>query len=226
MDGYPLTLAGAALLARPSGALLWPAERLLVVADLHLGRSERVARLGGALLPPYETEETLGRLGQEIEALGPEQVVCLGDSFDDVAAGEGLVAADRCQLDALMAGRCWSWIAGNHDPAPPTVGGEHHAALTIGPLTFRHEAQPQASGEISGHWHPKLSLSLRGHGLSRPCFLADAHRIILPAFGAYAGGLNVRHRALRSLMAPEARAITTGPTPLAICLATYLGGTA
>ena len=122
MDEQPVTLAGARLAARASGALWWPEERLLCVADLHLCKSERLARRGGPLLPPYETAETLERLADEIAALAPAGVVCLGDSFDDGAAGAALDAEDAARLMALMAGRDWIWIAGNHDPGPPPAG--------------------------------------------------------------------------------------------------------
>ena len=118
MDEQAVTLAGARLAARASGALWWPEERLLCVADLHLCKSERLARRGGPLLPPYETAETLDRLAAEIAALAPAAVVCLGDSFDDCAAGAALDPDDAARLVALIAGRDWIWIAGNHDPAP------------------------------------------------------------------------------------------------------------
>ena len=123
MTATPIRLAGASLVPRPSGALWWPAMRLLCVADLHLGRSERLARRGGALLPPYETAATLDRLAAELAALAPSSVVCLGDSFDDCAAGAALPASERDRLTALIAGRDWTWIAGNHDPAPLACPG-------------------------------------------------------------------------------------------------------
>ena len=220
MTGQPLVLAGAALVARATGALFWPDEALLCVADLHLGKSERLARRGGALLPPYETAETLDRLAAEIAALAPRRIVCLGDSFDDGVAGAALAAADAARLTALMAGRDWVWIAGNHDPGPLALGGRHLAQITLGPLTFRHAAQSHAGpGEVSGHFHPKLRLAVRGGGtVSRPCFLADATRLILPAFGAYTGGLSADHPALRALLAPAARAILTGAPCVAVPL--------
>ena len=156
------------------GALWWPERRLLAVADLHLCRSERLARRGGALLPPYETAATLDRLAAEIAALEPARVVCLGDSFDDCAAGAALSAIDAARLTALIAGRDWTWIAGNHDPAPLALPGSHRAELALGPLVFRHEAARDAApGEVSGHWHPKLRLPLGAGAVSRPCFLAD-----------------------------------------------------
>ena len=142
MPGQPLTLAGARLEARASGALWWPDERLLCVADLHLAKSERLARRGGTLLPPYETAETLDRLAAEIAALAPSRVVCLGDSFDDSAAGTALAPADAARLAALAAEREWIWVAGNHDPAPPPLAGRHLAELRLGPLAFRHAALP------------------------------------------------------------------------------------
>jgi DNA ligase-associated metallophosphoesterase len=220
MSAPSLTLAGALLDARPSGALWWEAERLLCVADLHLCKSERLARRGGPLLPPYETLATLDRLAAEIAALAPRAVVCLGDSFDDCAAGEALAPADTARLVALMAGRDWIWIAGNHDPAPLALPGRHLAELRAGPLAFRHAASPGAApGEISGHYHPKARLAVRGGAVTRPCFLADARRLILPAFGAYTGGLFASAPALARLLAPDARAILTGEPCVSLPLA-------
>jgi DNA ligase-associated metallophosphoesterase len=220
MSGETLTLAGATLTARPSGAIWWPAERLLCVADLHLCKSERTARRGGPLLPPYETAETLDRLAAEIAALAPATVVCLGDSFDDCAAGAALAPADAARLLALSAGRDWIWIAGNHDPAPLALPGRHLAELRAGPLAFRHAASPDAApGEVSGHFHPKLRLPVRGGAVTRPCFLADAARLILPAFGAYTGGLFASAPPLARLLAPDARAILTGQPCVAVPLA-------
>jgi DNA ligase-associated metallophosphoesterase len=220
MTGQPITLAGATLAARATGALWWPAERLLCVADLHLCRSERLARRGGALLPPYETTETLDRLAAEIARLTPARVVCLGDSFDDCAAGTALAPADAQRLTALMAGRDWIWIAGNHDPAPLALGGRHLAELRLGPLAFRHAADPAPEpGEVSGHYHPKLRLPVRGSAVTRPCFLFDSRRLILPAFGAYTGGLRTDNPALRRLLGPDARAVITGEPCVTLPLA-------
>jgi DNA ligase-associated metallophosphoesterase len=211
MSAHDFPLCGAGLRALPSGALHWPAERLLAVADLHLGRSERTARRGGSLLPPYETEDTLLRLEADIAATAPATVVCLGDSFDDDAAATALPEPARLWLARLMAGRRWIWIAGNHDPGPLELGGSHLRQLALGPLTFRHIAAPPARGEVSGHYHPKLRLSLGGTRVSRPCFLIDAARVILPAYGTYTGGLSTDAAALGALMAPDALAVLTGP---------------
>ena len=218
MSGYDFTLSGARLTARPSGALWWPDEAVLVVSDLHLGKSERLARRGGALLPPYEVRETLARLAAEIAATGPRTVLCLGDSFDDIAAAGSLDPADSAELARLMAGRRWLWVEGNHDPGPVEIGGTHLAEFRLGALAFRHIAEPAARGEISGHYHPKARLSLRGQAVSRPCFLIDACRAILPAFGAYTGGLRCDDPALAGLMGPEAVAVLTGPAARAMPL--------
>lgn len=227
MDLLPLDLAGAALRAMASGALWWPATRLLCVADLHLGKSERLARRGGALLPPYETRATLDRLETAIHALGPEIVVCLGDSFDDSAAVQALERTEAARLAGLARARRWIWVAGNHDPVPPDLPGEARATLTLGPLTFRHAAEAEASpGEVSGHYHPKLHLMLKGGAISRPCFLIDGRRLILPAFGAFTGGLGADHPALRVLMGPEARAVLTGTPAVSLPLARALARTA
>jgi uncharacterized protein len=212
MKTYAFTLKGAALVAHPSGALHWPAQNLLVVSDLHFGKAERLARRGGTLLPPFDTRETLSRLDADITTTNPTSVICLGDSFDDIDASEGLPDADRLSLTQLMAGRNWTWVMGNHDPGPLNLGGTHRAELTIGPLTFRHIANPAQTAEISGHYHPKARLA----GQSRACFLVDQNRLILPAYGAYTGGLWCHHQSLTSIMAPTALAILTGPRAIPI----------
>ncbi|EGJ22146.1 metallophosphoesterase [Cereibacter sphaeroides WS8N] len=204
MNGHAFFFAGVRLTALPSGALWWPAERLLCVSDLHLGKAERLARRGGTLLPPYETQATLARLEADLEATAAERVLCLGDSFDDGAAADGLAEPERLWLRRLMTGRDWIWILGNHDPAPTACGGSHRATAVLGPLTFRHIAEGEA--EVSGHYHPKCALA----GRARPCFLLDGRRLILPAYGAYTGGLWCHDPALVALMQPGALAILTG----------------
>ena len=212
MNAYRFSLAGTALTLLPSGALWWAQERLLCVSDLHLGRSERYARNAGALLPPYEVRDTLARLEADIETTGATEIVCLGDTFDDTAAARGLAGEARDWLTRLMAGRRWVWIEGNHDPGPVDLGGSHRAEVTRGPLTFRHIAVPGETGEISGHYHPKVRLS----GRSRPCLLVDVDRAILPAYGTYTGGLRTDAAALSALMGAGALAVMTGPTPCAL----------
>lgn len=209
-EGISFGLAGERLVARPSGALWWPVQATLVVSDLHLGKSERMARRGGPLLPPYEVVDTLSRLDAEIAALAPRRVVALGDSFDDMDAVARLDGRTRDWLIRLGAGRDWIWVTGNHDPAPPGLGGREADAIACGTLTFRHIAEPDAGGEVSGHYHPKAAIAVRGRAVSRPCFLRDARRLILPAFGTYTGGLRTRDRAFATLMAPDACAILTG----------------
>jgi hypothetical protein len=205
MDGYAFSLGGAGLVARPSGALWWPDRRLLAVADLHLGKSRRLARRGGSLLPPYESAETLGRLDAEIAALDPAQVLCLGDSFDDSAAEQELDEPDRLWLLRLTAGRAWLWVSGNHDPAPVSLPGSARAEWRQEGLAFRHIASG-AEGEISGHYHPKWSAT----GRMRPCFLLTGKGAILPAFGAYTGGLPADNPALAALCGPATLAVLTG----------------
>ncbi|OYW58355.1 MAG: metallophosphoesterase [Rhodobacterales bacterium 12-65-15] len=209
---HKLVFHGETLHLMPSGALHWPAQRLLTVSDLHLGKSERLARRGGALLPPYETRATLAKLDADLEATKATRIICLGDSFDDDTAAEGLDEADTLWLTRLMAGRDWTWITGNHDPGPVTIGGTHRAERLHPPFTFRHIAETDGQAEISGHYHPKARLA----GQSRPCFLADQTRIVLPAYGAYTGGLWCHAPALANLMAEDALAILTGTRALAI----------
>lgn len=202
----------ARLTALSSGALFWSQESLLCLSDLHFGKSERLARRGGTLLPPYETRATLERLDHDLERTSARTVVCLGDSFDDLMAAEGLHEDDRLWLARLMAGRDWVWIAGNHDPGPVELGGSHRAEFCRGGLVFRHEGGG-AGFEVSGHYHPKASLAGRG---AMPCFLIGRSRLILPAFGTYTGGLRADDPLFGPLLGPGARAILTGKTPLLI----------
>lgn len=154
-------------------------------------------------------------------------MVCLGDSFDDGAAGRALGGEEAARLGLLARARRWIRIAGNHDPLPPDLRGEAHEALTLGPLTFRHAAEDGAeAGEVSGHYHPKLRLTLKGCAISRPCFLVDSRRLILPAFGAFTGGLGVDHPSLRALMGPETRAVLTGDPAVTLPLTRVLTSSA
>jgi DNA ligase-associated metallophosphoesterase len=195
---------GVVLEAFPEGALWWDHERLLVVADLHLEKGSAFARRG-QMLPPYDTVDTLERLGRLIGRLAPRSVVALGDSFHDNGGAARLSPRDRATLAALQAGRDWIWIAGNHDSeAPAGIDGRHVEALAIGPLTFRHEPAPApAEGEIAGHLHPCARVFGRGRSVRRPCFAGDGYRLVMPAFGAYAGGLDVRDGAFTGLFSPS-----------------------
>ena len=214
MNSLAFSFAGEDLQALPSGALWWPGARILCISDLHLGKSERIARRTGALIPPYEAEDTLNRLQSDLAATSAARVVALGDSFDDMAAAGALSGAVAEWIACLQAGREWIWIAGNHDPAPLALGGSHRTEAAFGALTFRHAAATGAKpGEVSGHYHPKARVALRGRNLSRACFLVDDRRLILPAYGTYTGGLRSSDAALAALMAEGAEAILTGPCP-------------
>lgn len=216
MNGFDFTLAGVSLVALGSGALWWPDQRLLCVSDLHLGKSERIARRGGGTLPPYDTRDTLTRLAVDLTRMQPRIVICLGDSFDDLDAARALPEEERQWIAKLQAGRRWVWIEGNHDSGPAGLGGTSLTELPLAPLSFRHIARPGASGEISGHYHPKARLRGRGATVTRPAFLLDRDRVILPAYGSYTGGLRTDDPALAGLMRPEALALLTGATVHAI----------
>jgi DNA ligase-associated metallophosphoesterase len=197
-----LRVAGADCVADVLGGLYWPAERLLAVADLHLEKGSAFAKRG-SLLPPYDTADTLARLGTLIARYAPRTVVALGDNFHDGGGAGRLATSDRATLTGLQQGREWIWITGNHDPDPAEgIGGVFMESLAAGPLTFRHAAAPDSgAGEISGHLHPVAIVGVRGRGLRRRCFASDGVRMVMPAFGAYAGGLNVRHRAFAAVFA-------------------------
>jgi uncharacterized protein len=193
-------LSAVTLVADPAGAMYWPEEKLLVVADLHLEKGSAFAARG-VLLPPYDTATTLARLARLIERYAPRLVVALGDSFHDGGGPARMTEISRAALTVLQRGRDWLWIAGNHDPDPAeNIGGRFADAVALGALTFRHEPSARRSdGEIAGHLHPQARVSRRGRAVSRRCFASDGHRVVMPAFGAYAGGLNVRDRAILSL---------------------------
>lgn len=195
-----LLVNGVALQADVTGALLWPERRLAVVADLHFEKATAFA-VRGRLLPPYDTAATLDKLEDVIARHRVERIVCLGDSFHDGAAAERLDPAQAARLKGLLARLDWTWIAGNHDPAPPEDwGGRVAEDITLGALTFRHEAAAAArGGEVSGHFHPKASVAVRGRRITAPCFVTDGRRLILPAFGAFTGGLSVLDPAIAGL---------------------------
>ncbi len=195
-----VSLAGITLVADCAGALFWPEEGLLVIADLHLEKGSAFAKRG-VLLPPYDTPATINRLALLIERYAPRLVIALGDSFHDRGGPDRMADISRASLKALQRGRDWIWIAGNHDPEPAeNIGGRFAQVLAIGPLTFRHEPLVQpCDGEIAGHLHPLARVARRGRAVSRRCFASDGRRLVMPAFGAYAGGLNVRDRAIVSL---------------------------
>ncbi len=216
MNKIDLTLAGQRLQAHRSGALFWPERQVMVVSDLHLGKSERIARMGGGMLPPYEIQDTLARLDTEVRTFNPKTMICLGDSFDDLAAHQALAGEIVDWINRLMAGRRWIWIEGNHDPGPLGLGGTHLAEMPMDGLTFRHIARPGAAGEVSGHYHPKATVHGRGRSVTRACFLYDSDRLVLPAFGTYTGGLRSTSAELQALMRPEAMAILTGRRAQAI----------
>jgi uncharacterized protein len=201
-----LALGSAAFVADSLGALYWPEERLLIVADLHLEKGSAYAARR-VFLPPYDTAATLTTLAALIARYAPRTIVALGDSFHDVNGGERLPGQFRAMLRQLQTGRHWIWIAGNHDPVlPEDLGGARHDALAIGGITLRHEPSAQHDGfEIAGHLHPVARVAGRTGSIRRRCFLSDRTRCILPAFGAYAGGLNLHDRAFAPLFAGRER---------------------
>lgn len=201
MSDGAFTLGPARLIADRSGALHWPDEDLVVFADLHLEKGSAYAERSGQLLPPYDTARTLARMGAVLRRLQPARVICLGDSFHDAGAAERLNDEDAQTIRQLTEAHNWTWIAGNHDPAPPQEwGGAIAGELEAGGLVFRHEALPLGfQAEVSGHFHPKARIRTRGRRIARPCFIEDGTRLILPAFGSYAGGLDVLDPAIRNL---------------------------
>ena len=191
---------GETLVLDRSGAAWWPRAATLIVADLHFEKGSSYAR-GGQLLPPYDSRATLLKLAEAVGRHRPATIVALGDSFHDGHAGERIGAQERAMLEALAKVAPFVWIAGNHDPAPPAwLGGTVASEVALGGLFFCHEpgvfARP---GEIAGHLHPKARVPTRGRSVERRCFASDGERAVMPAFGAYAGGLSIRDRAFQKV---------------------------
>jgi DNA ligase-associated metallophosphoesterase len=209
-----LKVSGVTLLADLSGALFWEQQSLLVVSDLHLEKGSSFAARG-VLLPPYDTAATLSRLAAVIARHDPRMVIALGDSFHDRRAHDRLSAPDRETIAALQQRRDWIWISGNHDPAlPADLGGVMACEVAIGPIAFRHEPTG-ALGEVAGHLHPKARNRTRGRSMERRCFACDGERAVMPAFGAYSGGLSIRDAAFAKIFqTPGLMAHVLGDTRL------------
>lgn len=197
-------IAGVAALCDPRGALYLPDHNVLIVSDLHLEKGSAAARRG-RLLPPYDTLATLDLLAAVIATHRPATVVSLGDSFHDDGGAGRMPALYRDKLAALMRGREWIWVAGNHDPAAPEgLSGMVAQEIAIANLRLRHEPQAGAGpGEIAGHLHPGAMVLRRGRTVRRRCFATDGERLVMPAFGAFTGALNVLDRAYEGLFRRE-----------------------
>ena len=210
MDCFKFSISENELVAMPSGALWWPAQSILCVSDLHFGKSNRLARMGQSWIPPYENQDTLLRLETDLDSTSAKKIICLGDSFDDNEASQSLPSDELLWITKMQAGREWIWISGNHDPSPKNLGGSFLHYLEIGKLYFQHIASADDRFEISGHYHPKIRVNIKGQSFTRRCFLVDKNRVILPAYGTYTGGLYCNRDPLRSIMQQNAIALMTG----------------
>jgi DNA ligase-associated metallophosphoesterase len=204
----PFSFAGETFFATAEGALFWPAPNALLVADLHLEKASWFARLG-QFLPPYDSHATLAALADDAERTDARRIYCLGDSFHDRFGCERLPANSRALLESLTGRFDWTWIVGNHDPGfADHCGGTIVDEVELCGILLRHEAlADEARPEISGHFHPKLRLSINGRRISRRCFVASDTKLILPAFGALTGGLDARHPEIVRAMRGEGVAL-------------------
>lgn len=209
--GVAMGVNGTKVVLRASGALYATEHRALMVADLHFEKGSAYAARG-QLLPPYDTRETLTRLEREVAALRPDMLIFLGDSFHDGRAEDRLASDDAARMAALADGRRLIWVVGNHDAdGPRALPGEIIDEMTLGSLVLRHEPRDGSQpGEAAGHLHPAARVAGRGGSVRRRCFVTDGSRVVLPAFGAYAGGLNVRDKAFASLFATQPIAAALG----------------
>ena len=204
----PFSFAGETFLATAEGALFWPAQQALLVADLHLEKASWFARLG-QFMPPYDSHATLSALAAEVERTGATRLYCLGDSFHDRFGCDRLPANARELLVRLTSKLAWVWIVGNHDPGfADHCGGIIEPAVEAGGIILRHEAVRQdPRPEISGHFHPKLRVNLRGRHVSRRCFVLSPSKLIMPAFGSLTGGLDAHHPEILGSVGSNAAAL-------------------
>ena len=204
----PLSFAGHDFFASPEGALHWPAEAALLVADLHLEKASWFARLG-QFLPPYDSLATLQALEQEVDRTGVRRLYCLGDSFHDRLGCERLPSSARDLLGSMTARLDWIWIVGNHDVGfIDHCGGRIEEECKVGGIILRHEAnRNDPRPEMSGHFHPKYRVNVRGRRVSRRCFVASSTKLILPAFGSLTGGLDASHPEIVKQVGPAASAL-------------------
>jgi hypothetical protein len=204
----PFSFAGEIFEATADGALYWGAQNALLVADLHLEKASWFARLG-QFLPPYDSHATLTALAAEVEATGARRLYCLGDSFHDRFGCERLTASARELLISLTSNLDWTWIVGNHDPGfADHCGGRIEDEVELGGIILRHEAvRTEVRPEISGHFHPKMRVNLRGRHVSRRCFVTSPTKIIMPAFGSLTGGLDAHHPEIMGSVGGKAAAL-------------------
>jgi len=196
---HEIDLRGRAAVLDLTGAMYLPEEDTLLVADLHFEKGSSFARRG-MMLPPYDTRETLNALSEAVFRYDPRAVVALGDSFHDIGGPERLGEEERATLAKVQHGREWVWVTGNHDRIlPESIGGQVVEEMAVGPLTLRHEPVEGAEAEVAGHLHPVGKVVMRGRSTRRRCFLTDGSRCIMPALGAYAGGLNACDAAFKPL---------------------------
>ena len=206
-ENLTLDFGGERFEPLPSGALYWPAERALLVADLHLEKLSSFAPRG-QFLPPYDTGLTLARLAGDLLRTGAQTVIALGDSFHRDAGTTSLVDADRAALEAMTGRAQWIWLAGNHDPAPHALGGECRSHLAWGDLLFAHEPRRGQAGLIAGHLHPAARVFINGRSVRRPCFVHDGRLLLLPAYGSSTGTLNILSPAFAGLLDHAALEVT------------------
>jgi DNA ligase-associated metallophosphoesterase len=211
----PFSFAGESFVACPEGGLYWPAHDALLVADLHLEKASWFARLG-QFLPPYDSHATLTVLAREVERTGATRLYCLGDSFHDRFGCDRLPAAARDLLIEMTSRLDWTWIVGNHDPGfADHCGGSLAEEVEVRGIILRHEAvRDDPRPEISGHFHPKLRLQLKGRQVSRRCFVASDTKLILPAFGSLTGGLDASHPEILGKVGDHASALVPLPDRL------------
>lgn len=207
-DDQPVSICGKAFRADSSGALFWPAEDAIIVADLHLEKGSSYAARG-VMLPPYDTRETLQKLAEAMDRWDAHTVIVLGDGLHDCDGAERMCAEDLETLRIMQEDREWIWITGNHDPEiDERLGGHVFSELLVEGVTLRHEPSgARVTHEIAAHMHPAAKISLHGHSIRRPCFVGNGLRLVLPAFGAFTGGLNILDAAFEPLFGSDGMAV-------------------
>ena len=210
MNAAPIHIGTSRLMLDPGGAIFWPQESILAIADLHFEKATHYAEKG-QLLPPWDTALTLDRLAPLIRRYAPKTLIALGDSFHDARGASRIGAKDAARIAQFAETLDLIWVLGNHDPTPPDgLPGRAVDEYQREHITFRHHPLAGGGHEVFGHFHPRATIQARGGSVTRPCFMADSRRVLLPAFGAFTGGLDVRNPAIARLFPRGARAFLLG----------------
>ncbi len=182
----------------PDGSMLWPKESCLIVGDLHLEKSTSYIDQGN-YLPPFDSLDTLSKLSNSMKKNNIKKIIFLGDVFHDSNGYKRLKLKEQRLFDTIINVNT-IWISGNHDAKFLPKNINSYNLYKLNEFTFSHISCSKNIKEISAHYHPKVTFKYMGNKISKPCFLIDNNKIILPAYGSYTGGLNISSNIFKNIL--------------------------